>query len=67
VRHKKSGKSSVKKDTFQQITSPMSIASAERLLVKRLSDKATLPVRGSALAAGYDLARSVIWTNCLLS
>jgi dUTP pyrophosphatase len=27
------------------------------LLIKRLSDKAKLPTRGSALAAGYDLYR----------
>jgi dUTP pyrophosphatase len=29
----------------------------EKLQVKKLSDKATLPKRGSAGAAGYDLAR----------
>ena len=29
--------------------------SSDHLLVKRLSDKATVPTRGSALAAGYDL------------
>ncbi len=29
----------------------------EQLLVKRLSANATLPKRGSAGAAGYDLAR----------
>lgn len=29
------------------------------LRVKKLSDRATLPVRGSAGAAGYDLARYV--------
>ncbi|KAK2466446.1 hypothetical protein APHAL10511_002088 [Amanita phalloides] len=34
-------------------TSPL--PSADQLLVKRLSDKARLPKRGSALAAGYDL------------
>ncbi|KIY73786.1 dUTP pyrophosphatase [Cylindrobasidium torrendii FP15055 ss-10] len=27
----------------------------ERLLIKRLSERATIPTRGSALAAGYDL------------
>lgn len=27
------------------------------LLIKRLSEKAKLPTRGSALAAGYDLYR----------
>lgn len=32
-------------------------AALSALRVKRLSDKATLPVRGSAGAAGYDLAR----------
>lgn len=31
------------------------VSSAPQLLVKRLSDKARLPTRGSALAAGYDL------------
>ena len=29
----------------------------DHLLVKRLSEHAVLPTRGSALAAGYDLAR----------
>jgi dUTP pyrophosphatase len=33
-------------------TSPVS-----SLLIKRLSEKAKLPTRGSALAAGYDLYR----------
>ena len=28
-----------------------------QLLIKRLSDKARLPTRGSAFAAGYDLHR----------
>lgn len=32
-------------------------APTSTLLIKRLSDKATLPKRGSALAAGYDLYR----------
>ncbi|KAI0285057.1 dUTPase-like protein [Russula aff. rugulosa BPL654] len=31
------------------------IAPASNLLIKRLSEKAKLPTRGSALAAGYDL------------
>ncbi|KAF8631122.1 hypothetical protein AX15_002469 [Amanita polypyramis BW_CC] len=42
----------------KQKTSPpeeQPIASADQLLVKRLSKKARLPTRGSALAAGYDL------------
>lgn len=30
---------------------------APNLLVKRLSEKAIIPTRGSALAAGYDLYR----------
>ena len=30
---------------------------ASNLLIKRLSEKAKLPTRGSALAAGYDLYR----------
>jgi dUTP pyrophosphatase len=32
-------------------------APGTQLLVKRLSEKARLPRRGSALAAGYDLYR----------
>lgn len=34
-----------------------------KLLVKKLSENATLPVRGSARAAGYDLARFVPLTS----
>jgi dUTP pyrophosphatase len=30
---------------------------SSNLLIKRLSEKAKLPTRGSALAAGYDLHR----------
>lgn len=33
------------------------LAPTSSLLIKRLSDKAKLPTRGSALAAGYDLYR----------
>lgn len=33
----------------------------ESLRVKKLSEKATLPRRGSAGAAGYDLARYVVF------
>ena len=33
------------------------VAPAHNLLIKRLSDKARLPTRGSLLAAGYDLYR----------
>jgi dUTP pyrophosphatase len=33
------------------------ISAASNLLIKRLSEKAKLPTRGSALAAGYDLYR----------
>lgn len=32
---------------------------ATKLLIKRLSEKAKLPTRGSALSAGYDLYRYV--------
>jgi dUTP pyrophosphatase len=32
-------------------------APGSHLLVKRLSERAQLPTRGSALAAGYDLYR----------
>ncbi len=35
-------------------------AADQTLQVKRLSDKATLPTRGSPFAAGYDLYRCVI-------
>lgn len=35
-------------------------APVSHLLVKRLSDKARLPTRGSPLSAGYDLSRWVI-------
>ncbi|KAG8916546.1 Deoxyuridine 5'-triphosphate nucleotidohydrolase [Tulasnella sp. 417] len=35
-------------------------APTSKLLIKRLSDKATLPTRGSALAAGYDLAEEKV-------
>ncbi|RIB24184.1 deoxyuridine 5'-triphosphate nucleotidohydrolase [Gigaspora rosea] len=34
-------------------------ADSSKLLVKRLSEKAKLPVRGSSLAAGYDLYSAV--------
>ena len=37
-------------------------APVANLLIKRLSPKARLPTRGSALAAGYDLYRSVVVT-----
>jgi dUTP pyrophosphatase len=33
------------------------VSVASNLLIKRLSEKAKLPTRGSALAAGYDLYR----------
>ncbi|KAG8218821.1 hypothetical protein J3R82DRAFT_4499 [Butyriboletus roseoflavus] len=33
---------------------------SSQLLVKRLSEKAKLPTRGSPLAAGYDLYRYLI-------
>jgi len=33
------------------------ISPTSNLLIKRLSEKAKLPTRGSALAAGYDLYR----------
>lgn len=35
------------------------VAPVSQLLIKRLSDKARLPTRGSELAAGYDLYRYV--------
>ena len=33
------------------------IAPVSKLLIKRLSEKARLPTKGSPLAAGYDLYR----------
>jgi dUTP pyrophosphatase len=36
---------------------PDAISPTSNLLIKRLSEKAKLPTRGSALAAGYDLYR----------
>ncbi|CDO74630.1 hypothetical protein BN946_scf184325.g17 [Trametes cinnabarina] len=41
------------------------VAPVSGLLIKRHSDKARLPTRGSALAAGYDLYRCAYrgWTN----
>jgi dUTP pyrophosphatase len=39
-------------DSEEQLPAPVS-----QLLIKRLSDKARLPTRGSLLAAGYDLYR----------
>ena len=36
------------------------LAPVAGLLIKRHSDKARLPTRGSALAAGYDLYRCVL-------
>lgn len=35
------------------------LAPVANLLIKKLSDKATLPTRGSPLSAGYDLYRFV--------
>lgn len=37
-----------------------SLAPVSNLLIKRLSEKARLPTRGSPLAAGYDLYRYVL-------
>lgn len=43
------------------VLSPLSLTMTgiPQLLVKRLSDNAKLPTRGSAAAAGYDLYRCV--------
>jgi hypothetical protein len=43
----------------KEITQPTGVARVEALLVKKLSDKAVIPKRGSDSAAGYDLVRSV--------
>ena len=40
-------------------TDKSDLAPTSNLLIKRLSEKARLPTRGSALAAGYDLYRCV--------
>lgn len=37
------------------------LAPVSGLLIKRHSDKGRLPTRGSALAAGYDLYRCVLY------
>lgn len=39
-------------------TTDTHINNVDKLLVKKLSDNATLPVRGSTLSAGYDLSAS---------
>ena len=39
--------------------SPPAVSVGTKLLIKRLSDKARIPTRGSAHAAGYDLYRCV--------
>lgn len=40
------------------------IAPVSKLLIKRLSEKAKLPTKGSPLAAGYDLYRYAL--SCFL-
>ena len=52
VPENKKRKVSPEPDTESPKSTPVS-----NLLIKRLSDKAKLPTRGSALAAGYDLYR----------
>jgi hypothetical protein len=47
----------VKKRRMSVSESDATPAPVPNLLIKRLSDKARLPTRGSALAAGYDLYR----------
>ena len=39
---------------------------SSNLLIKRLSDKAKLPTRGSAYAAGYDLYRCAHFPSFIL-
>jgi dUTP pyrophosphatase len=51
--------SEVKKRKTSPEDAQEAVAPVPNLLVKRLSDKAKLPTRGSALAAGYDLYRRV--------
>jgi dUTP pyrophosphatase len=41
----------------KKVASQDNVPTAQTLKVKKLSDKAKLPLRGSPLAAGYDLFR----------
>lgn len=45
----------IKKRRYSVDAEDVDTPSTSNLLIKRLSDKAKLPTRGSALAAGYDL------------
>jgi len=55
-----------KKRKMESATAEKSdVAPVSNLLIKRLSPKARLPKRGSALAAGYDLYRCVILARSL--
>jgi hypothetical protein len=62
--HSKSSHHLIMADTIQPDTKKRkmdaehdNLAPTSSLLIKRLSEKARLPTRGSALAAGYDLYR----------
>ena len=46
-----------KKRNIDDTTQDSTLAPVASLLIKRLSDKARLPTRGSPLSAGYDLYR----------
>ena len=47
-------------ENVPQPTKMQKVENEPLLRVKKLSDRATLPVRGSAGAAGYDLSRWVV-------
>jgi hypothetical protein len=46
---------------------PPTLAPISNLLIKRLSEKAKLPTRGSPLSAGYDLYRYIVYIASQLS
>lgn len=54
-------------DVTQELVATSSVAPTSTLLIKRLNENARIPTRGSALAAGYDLYRSVgtskVWST----
>ena len=47
------------------VSAASSVSPKMNLLVKRLSENARLPTRGSALAAGYDLYRCVAQVHAI--
>lgn len=49
-------------ENVPQPTKMQKVENEPLLRVKKLSDRATIPVRGSAGAAGYDLSRCVLFS-----